>query len=138
MNKEEIFKLINENPAFHLETIDKDKPRVRGMLLFRADEEGIIFHTASTKDVFHQLMENPKAELCFNSQTNQVRVSGVLELVDDDDLRNEIFNHPSRQFLQMWKENGIDVMLQIFRMKNGEAVEWTMVKNFDEKVFIRL
>lgn len=138
MNKEEIFKLMNENPAFHLATMDNDQPRVRGMLLFRADEEGIIFHTASTKDVFHQLVENPKAELCFNSPTTQIRISGVLELVDDENLRNEIFNHPSRQFLRGWKENGIDGILEIFRMKNGEAVEWTMAKNFDEKVPVKL
>ena len=65
MVKEEIFKLMNENPVFHLATMDGDQPRVRGMLLFRADEEGIIFHTASTKDVFQQIMKNPKAELCF-------------------------------------------------------------------------
>lgn len=138
MNKEEIFKLMNENPAFHLATMDNDQPRVRGMLLFRADEDGIIFHTASSKDVFQQLMKNPKAELCFNSPTNQIRVSGVLELVNDDNLRNEIFNHPSRQFLQGWKDNGIDGLLQVFRMKNGEAVEWTMAKNFEEKVPVKL
>lgn len=138
MVKENIFKLMNENPVFHLATMDGDQPRVRGMLLFRADEEGIIFHTASTKDVFKQIMENPKAELCFQGQGSQIRVSGILEQVNDEKLKNEIFNHPSRKFLQEWKENGIDVLLQIFCLKNGTAVEWTMATNFEEKKPISL
>ncbi|QEH70713.1 pyridoxamine 5'-phosphate oxidase family protein [Cellulosilyticum sp. ST5] len=138
MVKENIFKLMNENPVFHLATMDGDQPRVRGMLLFRADEEGIIFHTASTKDLFKQVMENPKAELCFQGQGSQIRVSGILEQVNDEKLKNEIFNHPSRKFLQAWKENGIDVLLQIFCLKNGTAVEWTMATNFEEKKPISL
>ena len=133
MIKEEIFKLMNENPVINLATMDGDQPRVRAVLLFRADEDGIIFHTASTKDVFAQIMANPKVELCFQSQGSQIRVTGVLEKVNDEDLRNEIFNHPSRKFLQAWKENGIDGLLQIFRLKNGTAVEWTMATNFEEK-----
>ncbi|MGL4772190.1 MAG: pyridoxamine 5'-phosphate oxidase family protein [Clostridium sp.] len=135
MNKQEIFKLMSENPVFHLATMENDQPRVRGMLLFRADEDGIVFHTASTKDVFNQIMKNPKAELCFNSQVAQVRVSGILELVEDEGIKEEIFNHPSRQFLSVWKDNGINVdeIVKVFKMKNGEAVEWTMATNFDEK-----
>lgn len=133
MVKEEIFQLMNENPAFHLATMDGDQPRVRGMFLFRADEQGIIFHTASTKDVFEQIMKNPKVELCFQGQGSQIRVAGVLERVNDENLKNEIFNHPSRKFLKAWKDNGIDGLLEIFRLKNGTAVEWTMTTNFEEK-----
>lgn len=139
MNKKEIFNLMNENPAFHLATVEGDQPRVRGMLLFKADENGIIFHTASTKDVFNQIIQNPKAELCFNNKIgNQIRVTGVLELVEDDKLNEEIYNHPSRQFLRAWKEAGIEDLLKVFRMKNGVAVEWTMQSNFDEKELVEL
>lgn len=31
MTKEEIFALMNENPVFHLATMDGDRPHVRGM-----------------------------------------------------------------------------------------------------------
>lgn len=133
MTEQEMYDLMNKTVVFHLATMDGDQPRVRGMMLYRADENGIIFHTASTKDVYKQIMANPKAELCFNGGGTQIRVTGVLELVDDDNLREEIFNHPSRKFLQAWRENGIDSILQIFRMKNCEAVTWTMETNFAEK-----
>ena len=135
MLKEEIFKLMNENPVFHLATVEGDQPRVRGMLLFKADEDGIIFHTGSTKDLFEQIMENPKAELCFQGQGHQIRVAGTLELVDDEEIKEEIVNHPSRKFLQSWKDMNIDVneILRIFRLKNGTAIEWTMATNFAKK-----
>lgn len=138
MVKEDLFQIMNENPVFHLATMDGDQPRVRGMLLFRADEEGIIFHTASTKEVYQQIQKNPKTELCFQGQGIQIRVSGILEQVEDEQLKEEIFNHPTRKFLQAWKEQGIDGLLQIFRLKNGTAVTWTMETNFDEKNPIQL
>lgn len=138
MTKEEIFKLMNENPVFHLATMDGDQPRVRGMLLFRADENGIIFHTASTKDLFAQIQKNPKAEMCFSGNGVQVRVTGVLENIKDEKLREEIFNHPSRAFLRAWKENGIDGLLQVFSLKNCTAVTWTMETNFEPKQTIQL
>ena len=138
MGKEELFKIMNENPAFHLATMDGDQPRVRGMLLYRADEEGIIFHTADIKDVYGQIKKNPKAELCFNGPALQVRVSGVLEEIDDDKLKEEIYQHPTRQFLRNWKEQGIDVDLKVFCMKNGTAVTWTMADNFSKKEPIQL
>lgn len=76
--------------------------------------------------------------MCFFSNGTQIRVSGVLEHVMDDKLKEEIFNHPSRKFLQAWKDNGIDHLLNVFRMKNCEAVIWTMEKNFDKKEPIKL
>ena len=49
MEEQKIYELINENLGFYLATMDGDQPRVRGMMLFRADKNGIVFHTASTK-----------------------------------------------------------------------------------------
>ena len=138
MTTQEMFKLMNENPVFNLATVEGDQPRVRGMLLYKADENGIIFHTASTKDVFAQIKANPKAEMCFFGDGTQIRVTGVLEQVSDDKLREEIFAHPTRAFLRAWKENGIDGLLQIFVMKNCTAVTWTMESNFDEKKPVKL
>jgi len=142
MTKQEIFEAISKSPAFHLATLDGDQPRVRGMLLYKADENGIIFHTGTMKDVFKQLNENKKAELCFNTNGVQIRVRGELELVDDNNLKDEISNHPSRTFLKPWREGGelndFYKTFAVFRMKNGIAVTWTMETNFAPKVDIQL
>jgi uncharacterized pyridoxamine 5'-phosphate oxidase family protein len=135
--KTEILKLINENPAFHLATIEGDKPRVRGMLIYSADEGGIVFHTGAFKDVYRQVLSCPNVELCFNSPDTQVRVSGVMEIVDDNSLKDEIVNHPSRGFLQGWK-NSVSPeefykQFIVFRLKGGKAVVWTMETNLAPK-----
>ncbi len=133
MDTETLFQQMREHPVFYLATCDGDQPRVRGMLLYRADENGIVFHTASTKDVFAQIQKNPKAEMCFSCNGMQIRVTGVLEQIFDEALRAEIFAHPTRKFLQAWKENGVDDLLQIFIMRHCTAVTWTMETNFAPK-----
>ncbi len=133
MTKEEMIAFMNSNPVMHLATMDGDTPRVRAMLLFKADEKGIVFHTANTKDVYKQLMENPNVEICFNSPEMQLRVTGVAARDDDPVLREEIFNHPTRKFLQAWKDNGIDNLMTVFRVTKCVGVTWSMMTNFDPK-----
>ena len=142
MTKQEIFEAITKNPAFFLATVEDSKPHVRGMLLYKADENGILFHTGSFKDVYTQILENPNVELCFNCQGTQIRISGKLEIIDDNSLKDEIYNHPSRKFLQSWKDNGSfsdpykDLI--VLSLKNGLATTWTMADNFSKKTYIEL
>lgn len=138
MTKEELYTMMNQNPAFHLATVEGNQPHVRGMLLFRADENGIIFHTASSKDLYQQIQDNPKAELCFQANGTQIRVMGQLEEIKDESLKEEIMNHPTREFLRAWEKMGLDFVLSVFCMKNGKATTWTMDTNFDKKTWIEL
>ena len=97
MDKAEILDFLNANPSCHLATVEGNKPRVRGMLIHRADENGIIIETATFKDVYKQLSANPNVELCFNNyqQGIQVRVSGKAETVEDiETIRNVVDNRP--------------------------------------------
>lgn len=138
MTVAEIYEFLNCNPVFYLATVEENQPRVRGMLLFRADKDGIVFHTASTKELYTQVKKNPNVELCFNGKGKQIRITGKVEEVQDPFLRQEIFQHPSRKFLNEWKDNGIESSLSIFRLKNGTATIWTMDTNFDPKQYIQL
>ena len=138
MNEQKIYELMNSNLGFYLATMDGDQPRVRGMMLFKADKDGIIFHTASTKDVYKQLQKNPKAELCFTANGVQIRVTGEIEVSTGEKLREDIFSHPTRKFLQAWKENGIDNLLTVLVMRKCEAVMWTMETNFEPKKVISI
>lgn len=144
MEKEEIFELINSNPAFSLATIEDGEPRVRIMALYKADETGIVFHTGPFKDVYEQMIKNPNVQLCFyDAQKNiQIRVRGKVEKIDDIEFKREISNHPSRGFMQGWKEGKTEKeffdMFSVFRLKNGKANVWTFQTNFDKKVDIIL
>lgn len=140
MNKAEIFEFLNTNPMFHLATVEGNKPHVRGMLLYRADENGIIFHTGKMKDLHRQLTGNTNVEMSFNNGSLenliQVRVSGTVELVEDIELKKEVVQ--KREFLKPWVEQAGYDPLAVYRMKNGAATIWTMKTNFSPKEFIEL
>lgn len=145
MQKEQIFEIINKNPAFFLSTVDGNEPRVRTIALYKADESGIVFHTGPFKDVYKQIMKNPNVQMCFYDQTQniQIRVRGTLECISSDELKDEISNHPSRVFMQAWKANcktkqDFYNMFDVFSLKNGLANVWTFETNFAPKEDITL
>lgn len=67
MNINEVFDFLNANPVFHLATVEGNRPRVRGMLVYMADVNSIIFHTGKMRDFHKQLTENPDIEMSFNN-----------------------------------------------------------------------
>lgn len=140
MDKHEILAIINGNPAFFLATTEEGEPRVRGMLLYRADEEGILFHTGGMKDVYRQMLANTAVELCFFDHQNmvQVRVRGTAKQIMDQRLKQEIVNSPGREFLKPLVENhGFDV-LAVFRVVGCQALVWTMESNLAPKELVRI
>jgi pyridoxamine 5'-phosphate oxidase len=140
MNKKEILDFLNAHPVFHLATVEGDKPHVRGMLLYRADENGILFHTGKTKDLHKQLSADPNVELSFNNgkfdDLVQVRISGTVELVEDMELKKEIVQN--RDFLKAWVDQAGYEPLAVYRMKKGLATIWTMKTNFAPKEFVQI
>jgi len=140
MNKNDVFDFLKANPVFHLATIDGNKPRVRGLLLYNADENGIVFHTGKNKDLHKQLSANPNVEMSFHNgkfeDLIQIRVSGTVELVEDIELKKEVVQN--REFMKPWVEKWGYDFLAVYRMKNGRAVVWTMKTNFAPKEFIEL
>jgi uncharacterized pyridoxamine 5'-phosphate oxidase family protein len=135
MTREDILAIIQNNPVFHLATVDGDQPHVRGMLLYKADQEGIVFHTGAFKDLYQQIVQNPKVELCFQDfkKGMQVRVKGILTEINDVAVKEEISSHPTRAFLKDWK-NSVELSdfynnFIVYCLKNGEATTWTMNEN---------
>jgi len=138
MTKEEIIGFINANLACHLATAADGQPHTRGMLAYKANENGIIFHTANTKDLYKQILSNPSVEVCFlNQEKNiQVRVTGKAVIKDDAELKKEIIG--ARPFLKPWVEKmGYDMMV-VFQVTGCQAHTWTMETNFSPKEYIKI
>jgi len=138
MTKEEILEFATKNPVCSLATIDGNQPRVRTIMLYKADENGIIFCTGRDKAVHKQLQANPAAELCFynSEQGLQVRIEGTVEMLDDLELKKQVVEAFS--FLKPWVESqGYEVMI-CYCLKNARAVTWTMETNFEPKQYIQL
>jgi pyridoxamine 5'-phosphate oxidase len=136
---EEILQLLNSNPVFYLATVENNKPHVRGMLLYKADADGIVFHTGNFKELHRQLQANHSVELCFNSAKTgeQIRVSG--EVVEDcsTELIDEIYQHPTRGFLRSMGES-IKEKVAVYRITHPKVNIWKMENNFDPTKFVDL
>ena len=138
MTKEEVLQFITKNPVFSLATIDNGRPRARMIMMYRADESGIIFSTGSEKDVNKQLQVNPAVEMCFydSEQNCQIRIEGTAKAIDDLELKKQIVEDFS--FLKPWIEaHGYEVLIA-YCVKNAKATTWTMETNEQPKEYIQL
>ncbi|MGB7000481.1 MAG: pyridoxamine 5'-phosphate oxidase family protein [Halobacteriota archaeon] len=142
MNYQDCIKFANENPVCYIATVDGAQPRVRGFLMWFADENGFYFHTGATKDVCKQLKSNPKVEVCFyaigDPQTaKMMRVAGEVERIDDIALKTRLLEE--RSFLKAIATGGPeDPLLVLFRVYNGEAHFWSMEDNMRESEIERI
>ena len=86
----------------YLATIDGDQPRLRPVSPVRTD--GLTVYVANLRQ-YHKTVEiaaNPKVELCYLDEGHdQVRITGIAEIVTDRPLLEEIWNENPllRQYL---------------------------------------
>ncbi len=52
---------VKANPVCFLATVEDNTPHVRGMQMFKADERGILIQLSTMKDMYKQLVTNPKS-----------------------------------------------------------------------------
>ena len=90
MTKEEIISFIKANPICYLATVEGDRPHVRPMGMYKADERGILIQLSTVKGMYRELVQNPKVELCFNGSGKMVRVSGMADFIEDQGLKEEV------------------------------------------------
>ena len=94
--------VVNADRFPYLASIDGDQPRLRPVSPVRSD--GFTVYVANLRS-YHKTVEiaaNPKVELCYmDDGHNQVRISGVAEVVTDGVLLQDIWdaNPLMRQYL---------------------------------------
>jgi len=96
---------IEEPNAMTLATATKEgKPSARVVLLKEVDENGFIFYTNKESRKGQELKENPEAELLFYwfSQQRQVRISGAVELLSEEESQAYFQTRPLGSQLGAW------------------------------------
>ncbi len=138
MTPEEIYAFLNANAICYLATAQDNVPYVRGMMLARADADGLLFHTGADKEMCKQLQANPRAEVCaFNPQDQvQVRVAGDVEFLADVEVKKALI--AERPFLQpMVDQFGYDAFV-VFRLVHNTATVWTMAAAMAPKTYVKI
>lgn len=124
MDKKEILEFISANPTAYAASAEGNKPYVRALGTYRADENGIIFSMQSDKDVYRQYMNNPETQICYFADGVMIRVSGQMEPIADMELKKEIAE--ARPFLKPGVEqNGWDYV-GVFKVKSAKATVMDM------------
>ena len=112
----------------YLASIDGDQPRVRPVSPVRTD--GFVVYVANLK-VYHKTAEiaaNPKVELCYlDDQHDQVRITGVAEVVSDRAVLQEIWdaNPLLRQYLGSL-DNPLLIVYRIIPNRVRFMREWAL------------
>ena len=138
MTKEDVLEFATKNPVCSLATVDGNLPRVRMIMLYRADENSILFCTGRQKALHAQLQANPAVEMCLHNaeKGRQIRIEGTSEMLDDIELKKKVVEKFT--FLKPWVESqGYEVMV-CYRLKEAKATTWTMETNFESKTYIEL
>jgi pyridoxamine 5'-phosphate oxidase len=161
MNFDECMLFAKDHPICAFTTVDGDQPRVRMLGMWFADEKGFYFWTTKIKEVYRQLRENAKVELCFYAppagalvsflHTKQLyairdgplgeggtidlgksmRASGNVVFLDDPKLKDRLLEE--RPFLRPVAEDMV-----FFRVEKGEAWFWTFADSGRESVIERI
>ncbi len=161
MNFDDCMSFAKDHPICSFSTIDGDRPRGRMFGMWFVDEKGFYFWTTKVKEVFRQLRENPKVELCFYAQPagslvsflhtkqlyavrdgpieeggtidlgKEMRVSGTAAFLTDSALKDRLLDE--RPFLRPV----VDDMV-FFRVEKGEAWFWTFADSGREATIERI
>lgn len=96
---------LAEPTAFALATATAaGAPSVRMLLLKGADERGFVFYTNLESRKGRELIVNPRASMCFHWQPLevQVRVEGLVQLVEDAEANEYFASRPRGSQLGAW------------------------------------
>lgn len=106
LDKDEVLKLAQEVIAAdrfpYLASIDGDQPRLRPVSPVRTDNFTVYVANLRGYHKTQEIAANPKVELCYLAANhNQVRITGIAEIVTDKELLQEIWddNPLLRQYL---------------------------------------
>ena len=116
---ERVEKFLKDVDVYYLATMEGDQPRVRPFGTAHIFEGKLYIQTGKVKEVYKQLKENPKAEICACMKDQWLRVSG--ELIEDDrrEARQSMLDvYPSLQSMS----SADDGNTAVFYFQNATAV----------------
>ncbi len=138
MELNDYIKFANENPISYLATTEGTQPRVRGFQLWYADKTGLYYSSAAGKELYKQLKENPKVEICFfnpkSKDMQQMRVSGTVQFIDDLEMKKKLLD--ARPFLKQAGLTPENPGLILFKVTKCQAHFWTFATGNQPKQFV--
>ena len=117
-NVAKVCEFLDKAKVFFFLTTDGDQPKGRPFGFRLVYEDKLFFGCGTFKNVFKQLVQNPKVEILAMAGNEFMRYDGVAKVVKDDALLAKV-REASPQIMAMYDKNGWEMGL--FYLENGHA-----------------
>ena len=115
----EVYEFLEDAHIFYLGTVENDQPRVRPFGALNVFEDKIYILTNKKKEVYKQLMNNNKVEICTYNGKEWIRIE--CQLVEDDrkEARKDFLDH-NEYLRNIYSEE--DNLAVVFYLSNAKAI----------------
>ena len=138
MDFKDCINFANENPIAWLATSEEEQSHVKTLGMWFADKNGFYFQIGFTKDVYKQLLKNPKVEVGFykprKMSGTMMQVTGEAEFVENIEMKKKVLE--DRPFLKEFSLTPDNPALVIFQISKGKVHFWNIATNLEPKMFI--
>jgi uncharacterized pyridoxamine 5'-phosphate oxidase family protein len=128
-NQQQIVDFLTKANMYYLATVDAEgQPHVRIFTSRVVVDDKVYIQTNKTKEVFKQILDNPKVEICAFSKGQWMRVTG--ELVHDDtvEARKKVLDaQPELRTAYHYDEN--DGVCAVLYFKHATAVTYSFTSD---------
>ena len=87
---EEINEYLTQAKIFFLSTVQEDRPKCRPIAFHLLQNDHLYFGIGDFKEVYRQMQQNPKVELCAVSGQGFLRYYGIAVFEQDDTIANQV------------------------------------------------
>ena len=117
-NAEKVNEFLDKAKTFYFLTTDGDQPKGRPFGFHMLVDGKIYFGCGTFKNVYKQLVANPKVEVLAMVGGEFMRYDGLVKVVKDDALLAKV-REIMPQIMDMYDKNGWEMGL--FYLENGHA-----------------
>ena len=112
--------------TFYLATVEGEKPRVRPFGAVAEYEGKLYIVTNNKKDVYKQLLKNPKAEICGMYKGTWIRVAGELAEDTRREARAAMMEANEKSLSSMY--NIDDNLMTVFKFEHAVATIYSFTE----------
>lgn len=107
----EVYEFLKNCGTYYLATTESDQPRVRPFGTVNIFDGKLYIQTGKSKDVFHQIENNPKVEICAFNGNEWIRITGVLKPDNRIEAKKSMLdNYPDLQKMYSPEDENTQVL----------------------------
>jgi len=113
----DVHEILNEMGIFTLATVDGDQPKSRPIGVHELVDGKLYFGVGDFKDVYQQMLKNPKVEIVALKAPKWLRITGTAVFEKDSAIADALMEKAPRLKTIYNKENGRNIAM--FHLENG-------------------